>query len=130
MPTTQENVTKYLQHMHHEGDNIVYVDKVTFTGPEILLCHLESHGLNTLYCFLRSEELKKPYILGYTVPHTYSKWADWFPKFSLQTGCENRKMFTKEKQCSDMRGRSHTSGKQTLYLFLCMATCIHLLVWW
>ena len=81
MPTTQESVTKCLQHMHHEGDNVVYVDKITITGPEILLCHVESHGLNTLYCSSRSEELEKPYIVGYMVPHTYSKWADWFPKF-------------------------------------------------
>ena len=84
---------KCRQELRHEGDNEFYVEKVTFTGSEILLCCLELQGLHRLHSSSRSGELKEPYITGYMyiIPYTNSKWENWLKKFTLQSGCEYRK---------------------------------------
>jgi len=74
--------------MHHEGENAFHMNKVTLPGPELPHCCLELQGLHMQHYSSRPGEFKEPYVTGYMVPYSDKNWADWFKRFTLQTGCE------------------------------------------
>ena len=82
------SVTKCRQEMHHEGENAFHMNKVTLPGPELPHCCLELQGLHMQHYSSRPGEFKEPYVTGYMVPYSDNNWADWFKRFTLQTGCE------------------------------------------
>ena len=71
--------------MHHEGENVFHINKVTLPGPELPHCCLELQGLHMQRYSSRPGEFKEPYVTGYMVPYSDNNWADWFKRFTLQT---------------------------------------------
>ena len=58
------------------------------TGSEHPQCCLKLQGLQMKCYSSRPGEMNEPYVTGYMVPYSDHNWADWFQRFTLQTGCD------------------------------------------
>ena len=66
--------------------------------------------------FSRPGENSEPYVTGYMVPYSDHNWADWFQRFTLQTGCDYTFCLGKESN-TQSRGTGVMKMKGKLFTY-------------